>query len=251
MIRNTIRNMLLNIGWDVRRTASWESERRARYEQAELDKWKLLKTLNPHGVLDIGANTGQFAKIVRTLLPDTRIISFEPLQDCLRQLEAAKQNLAPIEVMPFALGNEDTSMVMNRNDFTPSSSLLPMEDLHKQEIPKTEHTTPETIQIRRLDGIAPQLNLPSNIFIKIDVQGYTAPVLQGGEQTIRKSIAVVAEVSLRPLYKGETTFEEAWNILTGWGFAYRGNVDQWVSHRDGRILQCDCLFENVELCPVS
>jgi hypothetical protein len=75
------------------------------------------------------------------------------------------------------------------------------------------------------------------------------PVLQGGEQTFRQARAIIAEVSLQPLYAGETTFDQAYQLLTAWGFAYRGNLDQWVSKRDARILQCDCLFENTRSLP--
>jgi hypothetical protein len=58
----------------------------------------------------------------------------------------------------------------------------------------------------------------------------------------------VAEVSVAPLYRGETNFHELYETLRGWGFEYRGNVDQWRRAQDGTVLQCDCLFENTRLC---
>src|SRR5438034_257558 len=50
-----------------------------------------LRELNPKTILDIGANTGQFAVAINTILPDARILSFEPLPDCFEQL---KRNLS-------------------------------------------------------------------------------------------------------------------------------------------------------------
>lgn len=246
-MRNAVRNMLLKCGWDVRRTASWGQEKLARQHDEELQKWRFLQTLAPQDVLDIGANTGQFARLVRELLPSARILSFEPLAECFKQLQSATAELAPMQAFPYALGSEDSATVMNKNAFSPSSSLLPMETLHQKELPATRETTAETIQVRRLDGLQESLKLRSPFFVKIDVQGYTEPVLLGGEKTVRRSHAVVAEVSLRPLYRGEATFDKVWQLLTSWGFAYRGNVDQWISRTDGRILQCDCLFENLAL----
>ncbi len=250
-LRAWVRNTIYRCGWDIRRVVPRAEEIRARWHQRELAKWRFLKNYAPRTVLDIGANIGQFARLTRELLPTTRIISFEPLSACFQTLSQAQAELAPIDVYPFALGETDTQQLMHRNEFSPSSSLLPMESLHKEEMPRTAVTTSEEIQIRRLDGLAEELRLEGPLFIKIDVQGYTEPVLRGGEQVIRRAKAIVAEVSLQPLYRGETTFEQAYQLLTGWGFVYRGNIDQWQSERDGRILQCDCLFENTNDVPTG
>lgn len=249
-VRSWLRNQFLSWGWDVRRTVSYEAARRAERHEQELDKWRFLSAYAPQAVLDIGANVGQFAQLTRQLLPTTRIISFEPLRECFEQLSRQVTALAPFEAYPYALGLADTTQMMNRNEFSPSSSLLPMDRLHREELPFTAKTVSEEIQIRRLDGLASQLRLDEPFFVKIDVQGYTDPVLRGGEQVIKRARAVVAEVSLQPLYQGETTFDQTYALMTSWGFAYRGNVDQWRSERDGRILQCDCLFENMN-APVA
>ena len=248
-MRNMIRDFLLRWGWDVRRSVSIENHRRAEWHRREIEKWKSIQCYRPRTVLDIGANTGQFAELAREILPKARIISFEPLRDCAAVLEAAKGRLAPLEVYPFALGDEDQSAEFHRNKFSPSSSLLEMRRQHIEELPETESVQSETIQVRRLDSLSAELNLEDPIFVKIDVQGYTEPVLLGGKSVICRSIAVVAEVSVRPLYEGEATFDRINQILAGWGFVYRGNIDQWISQRDGRILQCDCLFENSNLLP--
>ncbi len=243
-LRAAVRDTLLKFGWDVQRTASLQATKRAAHHQQELAKWRILATYAPDVVLDIGANTGQFAALVRELLPRTRIISFEPLGDCYAELCRQETRLAPWSGRPYALGDADGSMAIQRNDYTPSSSLLPMGQLHKDELPHTAKTVTEIIQVRRLDGLAQELRLDGSYFAKIDVQGYTMPVLRGGERVLRGARAIVAEVSLQPLYHGEATFAEAYALLTSWGFIYRGNVDQWISPRDGRILQADCLFEH-------
>jgi FkbM family methyltransferase len=238
--------MLLKRGWDIRRVTSRESQKRAEWHQRELRQWGILKTWNPELVLDIGANTGQFAALVRQLLPTTQIVSFEPLQSCFDELMNRTDQLSPIRCYHCALGEKNETSQIFRNESSPSSSLLEMQELHKAEIPETSRTSAETIQIRRLDDLSEELSLPNNVVAKIDVQGYTSPVLRGGEKTLRKCRAIIAEVSLQPLYRGETTFDEAYEMLTGWGFRYQGNIDQWVSRRDGRILQCDCIFERVQ-----
>ncbi len=251
--RTWVRDTLLKCGWDLRRTVSYETAARDEWHRRELAKWRLLQTYAPQTVLDIGANTGQFAKLTRELLPLTRIISFEPLRQCFEQLKLQTSALSPFEAYPIALGEQDLTTVMHHNEFSPSSSLLSMDQLHKEELPHTGKVAHEEIQVRRLDGLSEHLQIIDPLLIKIDVQGYTEPVLRGGEQTVRRACAVVAEVSLQPLYRGEATFDQVHALLSQWGFIYRGNVDQWCSERDGRILQCDCLFENTRfpLAPTS
>lgn len=248
LIRQSIRQILLNFGWDVRRVRSYDSEKRRKQAEREIERWKLLRAYAPQAVLDIGANTGQFASIARRLLPETEIISFEPLSECYSRLSEQQGALAPLRCFPFALGNENGIASMNRNEFSPSSSILEMQTLHKEELPFTSHTEAETIEIRRLDDLASSLSLPSRYVAKIDVQGYSIPVLLGGEMTFRSACAIVVEVSLQPLYDGETTFDAAYDLMKSWGFSYKGNIDQWVSSRTGQILQCDCLFENQNEC---
>ncbi len=41
-----------------------------------------LQNRNIKTVLDIGANTGQFANLIQKILPQANIISFEPIKKC-------------------------------------------------------------------------------------------------------------------------------------------------------------------------
>src|SRR5207302_11138511 len=65
-----------------------------------------LRDLAIRTVLDIGANEGQFAREIREILPDAKIISFEPLRDCYEGLLAQADSLGAFEVHNFALGEE-------------------------------------------------------------------------------------------------------------------------------------------------
>src|SRR6185436_10761859 len=80
-----------------------------------------LHELNPKTVLDIGANTGQFAVPINALLPRTHILSFEPLPDCFEQL---KRNMAPaakFTALNYGLGDVRGEFPFERNAFAASS----------------------------------------------------------------------------------------------------------------------------------
>ena len=109
--------------------------------------------------MDIGANEGQCAALLREAFPSTPIISFEPLADCYDKVASFLKDNGPGEAWHCALGEANGTATINRNKFTPSSSLLPMEELHRQEFPQTVETYPEEISIRRLDEVAKEIEL--------------------------------------------------------------------------------------------
>jgi FkbM family methyltransferase len=242
IIRNNIHRVFRSFGWEVQRVSTVAMAQKIAQQQKQLQQWRFACSYSPKTILDIGANEGQFATLIRNIVRDAKIYSFEPLKQCFENLCHIATPLAPFEAFPYALGSESGSTSIHRNEFSPSSSLLAMEGLHRAELPHTARTITEEIEVRRLDDLS--LSLVDPIFVKIDVQGYEMHVLTGGIDTIRRAKAVVVEISSLPLYVGAPTFDEIYRFLTvECGFIYRGNVDQWVSHKDGRILQMDCLFE--------
>ena len=242
-----ILNGLRRNGWELRKIQSVQERRKLESEQADLDSWRILQRYPVNTILDIGANTGQFARIARHWHHDACIVSFEPLADCFAQLSSLSAQLGNHRAVNSALGQETGSCTINRNESTPSSSLLKMESLHSDELPQTSRSWEEEIQVDRLDDVAAKLQFEGPFFVKLDVQGFEREVLLGGQETVKRAHALVMEVSLYSLYEGAPTFDQLYTIMKDLGFDYKGNVDQWVSQRDRRILQCDCLFENTSL----
>lgn len=193
-------------------------------------------------VIDIGANVGDFAFTIRPVLPNAQIYSFEPLPDCFAAMQQHLQGTARFKCFNLALGNESGEMTFQRSSHSPSSSFLKMAETHKRAFPDSASGQLTTVKIERLDTVAPQLDLCDPLLVKIDVQGYEGHVLQGGERTIRRAALVIIETSFEVLYEGQPLFDDVYGILTHWGFAYAGPVDQLCHPQDRRPLQQDSLF---------
>jgi FkbM family methyltransferase len=209
--------------------------------------WKFLpyswlRNLNITTVLDVGANTGQFALQIHALLPDAKIYSFEPLTDCYALLRKNMRGIANFESFNVALGNANGKCSIYRNAFSPSSSLLPMQNLLKQAFPQTAHTELEEIEICRLDDMAHTLELDGNVLIKIDVQGFEDMVIIGGQKVIERAHVIIVETTFEPLYQGQVLFDSIYSMLTSKGFEIRGCEDPLRDPGDTRILQCDSIF---------
>jgi FkbM family methyltransferase len=220
-------------------------------EKARLDrqKWRPLWNHEFATILDIGANEGQFAHEIRRECPRALVYSFEPLPDVFSRLQANVANDDRIVPVNIGLGEHSGAMPMHRSDLSPSSSLLPMADAHRQEWPKSAHFEVVEVGIERLDDWVARsgATLRRDLLVKLDVQGFELSVIRGGRETLRKARMVIAEVSFEELYEGQPLFAEVHAELCSMGFRYRGNLEQHCSRRSNRILYADAIFENTNM----
>jgi len=210
--------------------------------EAERRRTLWLRNMNIETILDIGANTGQFAKSMHELFPKARLYSFEPLKDCYDELLVQFKNVPQFQAFNVALGDETGLVEIHRSEYSPSSSLLPMKELHKTCFPYTKEEIIQKINIVRLDDIADSLNLRKPMLVKLDVQGYEDKVISGGKSVIGQADIVITELSVEQLYDGQPLFDEIYKTMTSMGFQYRGNYEQLCSPDDGRVLQVDGIF---------
>ena len=196
-------------------------------------------------VLDIGANTGQWAQELRRAGYAGDIISFEPLPRAHAQL---KQNAIGdpnwVIAKRIAVGERIAEVEINVAGNSLSSSLLPMLPMHVAGAPKSAYVSSEKTPMVTLDSLIGSV-IPasrSRIFCKLDVQGYEAKVLAGATNLLRQTIGLQMEISLAPLYKGQPLFKELLETMGRSGFEIFGFIPGFVDPASGRMLQIDGVF---------
>ncbi len=193
-------------------------------------------------VLDVGANTGQFAREIRKKLPDAMIYSFEPVKKSFDELVRTMAGDSRFKAFHCGIGDADTESIINVSRYSLSSSLLTMAPLHEEAFPHTKGSTPETITVRKLDSILADLSCEKNILLKIDVQGYEDKVITGGAKTIAECEALIVETSFYPLYEGQPLFERVYERLGALGFNYSGNGYGKKHPRNQEVVSDDSFF---------
>ena len=208
------------------------------------NKYKWLRELNISSVVDIGANTGQFATEIKEWLPEVKIYSFEPIGDVYKQLLNNTSAFRNITAYNMALGAQNGTLDMQRNEFTAASSLLSLTDSAKETYAFACKTVPEQIQIRTLDSMVAngQVEIDSNSLIKIDVQGYESEVLKGGREAISLANIIICEVCFIELYKGQAVFRDLVAQVEALGFELRALWDIDMSGVDGFPIFGDAIF---------
>ena len=208
-----------------------------------------LRALEIRTVLDVGANTGQFARLMHEVLPDARIYSFEPLPECYEVLRQALEPDARFHPLQMAVGEVNTTLNFYRSIHTPSSSFLKMTSLHQAAFPESLEGQEEKairVESKRLDDAVEELVMEDNVLLKIDVQGYEARVIAGAPQTLKRVKAVLIETSFVELYESQPLFDEIYRLLCDAGYVFRGNLQQMTHPSTGEIVQADSIFLRAE-----
>ena len=211
-------------------------------ENVNMGKYKWLQERNIVTVLDIGANIGQFADMIHQILPIATIHSFEPLPEQFIALQKLSKKIQLLQCYQFTVGSENTEMEINANEFSASSSLLPMTELHTSSFPFTKNSAAQKVQVRTLDSLMLEIKFQKNILLKIDVQGYELEVLKGAVRWLEEINVIIVETSFRELYQGQPHFDEIYKLLSEKKFRYHGNFDQINSTINGEALVSDAIF---------
>jgi len=195
-------------------------------------------------VLDVGANVGQYAQMLRACDYQGRIVSFEPLSSAHETLLKKSGGDGLWEIAPrMALGAEDGEVDINISANSVSSSIVGMLDTHVQSIPASRYVARERVPLHRLDTVAPRyIGSSRDILLKIDTQGFELQVLQGARELLEKIKGLQIELSLVPLYEGETLYLDMIRKINELGFDLHGLFSTFTDITTGRMLQADGVF---------
>jgi FkbM family methyltransferase len=198
-------------------------------------------------VIDVGANGGQFACLLRERIAyQGRIISVEPLPDAFASLQAKAASDDKWSVLNMALGDADTALSLNIAGSSGFSSILPMLDRCVQSAPRSAYVGRVEVPIRRLDSLLElRAAAAERCLLKMDAQGYEHRILQGAASVIDGLSLIYLESSLVPLYDGELLIEEMIAYLRQRRFV-PVDISRGYSDRvSGQQLQADILFARV------
>ncbi len=192
-------------------------------------------------IWDVGANQGQFAFMAHQVWPELPIYSFEPDPDIFAELEFTfKQYAISGQVFCCALGSEIVSKELLRYPSNVNNSFLPRIG-NEQEIQDKV-----SVNCTTLDEISQQIQKYSNVFLKLDVQGYELAVLSGALEFLSCCRYVQIEVSLVSSYYSGAKADEVMRFMREQGFQCVEILDllRNTQNKTRDITEIDLLFRN-------
>lgn len=197
---------------------------------------KLFRHIAPKRALDIGANVGNFTKELSYQFPDCQIVMIEANKNCEPYLRLLSK---PYEIIALSDKNGTAELHMEDNNPTGTGSSLYKENTGWYTQGKTQ-----TVITKCLDDCN-YFNGASIDFIKMDVQGAELDIIKGGENTIKNTTFVLAEVSLLEYNQDAPLIDAVVDKMISLNFCM---VDIVEYHRldNGLIFQLDILFKNLK-----
>jgi FkbM family methyltransferase len=205
-----------------------------------------LKSIPIGSFIDIGANEGSFSQLMVDFFPQASIYCFEPLPEVFEKLRLWAEQYKNKQIVLFnvALGDKkETVDMFHHIKHNSSSSLLASTDHCKTIYPFTDQQVRVPVPVDTLDYIMrdESIILPTEILIKMDVQGYEDRVIRGGQGIFSKAKVVILEVCLDHLYEHQASFKDIVMMLDDFGFNYAGNLEQNYDN-DGHVIFLDAVF---------
>jgi len=206
------------------------------------EHYKILNLLNCSFVVDVGANKGQFALVVRNCSPNARIVSFEPLEAPANKYLCVFKGDDKVRLCKVAIGSENSTKLIHVSKSDDSSSLLPITTTQSELFPGTEEARTETIKVNVLEDHITADEVVSPSLLKIDVQGYELEVLNGSLRILNCFDYIYVECSFVELYEGQAFASSIIDFLQNKNFALCG-VYNMSYDQSGKAIQADFLFK--------
>jgi FkbM family methyltransferase len=201
---------------------------------------KLLAELRIDCVVDVGANEGQYARLLRRLRFDGLILSFEPNPEVFGMMQSAFAGDRAWRGYNCALGSSDEELDFHISEHSQISSFLPGSELFHSKTVRIAR-----VPVKRLDAFLPTI-LPDwekrRVFLKCDTQGFDLEVVKGCAGVMSALHGLQSEIAVQSLYQGMPRYLEALSFYESLGYVL---VDLWLNNRtvDGSALEYDCLMK--------
>jgi FkbM family methyltransferase len=207
----------------------------------------LLKTREINVVIDVGANAGQFALVLRGLGYTGRIVSFEPGSQALETLTQLASDDPAWTVRRTALGRTTSELLMNVSSRSNFNSFLKPNEKYSSLFDSSpgQKETQETVPVVRLDDVWSEIIegiAQPRCLLKIDTQGFDTEVIAGGaEVAVPACLAIQFEGSIERIYEGQPACFTLIEEVRQAGFMLAG-LYPCAFGGAGEVIEVDCLM---------
>jgi len=202
-------------------------------------------------VFDVGANRGQYARMLRSKVGfQGDIISFEPVPELVNELEQISASDPHWHVAGIPLDREPGPAifrVMADSEF--SSFLRPNPNQPKLFEHKNKVT--QVIDVNRSTLAEQYAKYQVKLgfkrpFLKLDTQGNDLAVVDGAGDSINRFVGMQTELSIRQIYDGGPEINTALKKLSNLGF----EPSAFVPNNEGHfpmLIEIDCILSRRDL----
>lgn len=197
-------------------------------------------------VFDVGANAGQYARMLRERVGYRGpIISYEPIPELAQKLRTQAKGEAAWFIEELALGEEDGEADLNIYAINEFSSLHGISPSGSEHFPKftalSRRVSVKTATLQgQFDHYQSRLGF-QRAFLKMDTQGHDLAVANGAHDRLKAFIGLQSELALTRLYSDAPSYHEALEYYARHGFELSALVPNNLGHFP-RLFEIDCIM---------
>jgi FkbM family methyltransferase len=202
-------------------------------------------------IFDVGANTGQTARLYRKLFPEATIYCFEPFEEAYNKLCAASYEDSHIIPQRIAVADTPGHRTLFVNNASVTNSLLATTREASDYVDDSLIRNVGSVQVQSttLEVFCERSGISAIPILKMDVQGAELLVLRGGSSLLGAGAIdlVYTEVSFVSLYEKQAVFHDLCEYLSGHRYALYGLYNLFTG-RNGLLAQADAIFLSPRMC---
>lgn len=191
----------------------------------------------PAGILDIGANCGDWTRMALSVFPESRVIMFEPQEEMRLKLEAYCSENSNVECIHAGAGKEDGELIQTIWKDLKGSSFLPKADQAK--IDQGRQRITPIVTVDSVLGERPDF-VPD--LVKLDIQGFELEALRGATAIFGLAELIILETSLYEFLPGQPLTIDCFNFMKAKGYNFYDVADYIRRPLDGALGQIDIAF---------
>lgn len=243
-MKSLIKSALRSLGVEVRRAGSSGNAPRPGSEQRPIGCTRLFledmsaRGFEPRGIIDVGANRGDWSRMAAEIFSSSPIIMIEPQVEMESRLSDLCRSRKNTQYIRAGAGAKEGLLVQTIWKDLNGSSFLPEEDVGKMkagEQRKTKIVTLDGVLKGASGGFQPDL-------VKLDIQGFEIEALKGGENLFGSTELFLVETSLFPFMKGMPTASEVIQFMTERNYEIYDVTEFLRRPHDGALGQIDFAF---------
>jgi len=191
----------------------------------------------PRGIIDVGANRGDWTRTALEIFPAARVIMIEPQFEMVAPLEALCREKSNVFVVKAGAGSEPGQLLQTIWEDLAGSSFLPPENMALQKQGKQRLTPVVTI-----DSVLTEHRDFQPDLIKLDIQGFELKALAGATSILGRTEMLILEVSLFEFVPGQPTAREVIAFMGDRGYDIYDFPGFLRRPLDGALGQTDIAF---------